>query len=94
MLKEAIMSYGKYSDNQCKVICALVDLSVDGSVYTTVIKLHDKTGVARPTIYSILNVLQMDKIIVKDPEQNGVFIIQQDKIDFIINSYKKEINNQ
>jgi CTP-dependent riboflavin kinase len=94
MLKEAIMSYGKYSDNQCKVICALVDLAVDGAVYTTVIKLHDKTGVARPTIYSILNVLLMDKIIAKDPEQKGVFIIQQKKIDFIVNLYKKATNTQ
>ena len=94
MLKEAILSYGKYTDNQCKVLCALVDLAVDGLVYATVTKLYQKTGVARPTIYAILNVLQIDKVIIKDTEQKGAFRIQQEQIDFIVNSYKKETHDQ
>ena len=94
MLNEAIISYGKYTDNQRKVFCALVDLAVDGIVYAPVKKLNEITGVARPTIYAVLNVLQIDKIIVKDEDHAGAFRIQQDKIDFIMNLYKKTSNHR
>jgi Fe2+ or Zn2+ uptake regulation protein len=92
MLKEAIISYGKYTDNQIKVLCSLIDHAVDGWIYVPVKKLHEKTGVARPTIYAALNVLQLDGIITKDKDHNGAFIIQQNKIDLIINLYKKSAN--
>ena len=92
MLNEAIISYGKYTDNQRKVFCALVDLAVEGFVYVPVKKLHEITGVTRPTIYAVLNVLQIDGIIVKDKDHAGAFRIQQDKIDFIISLYEKSSN--
>ena len=92
MLKEAIKSYGKYTDNQCKVLCALIDFAVDGWVYVPVKKLHEKTGVTRPTVYAALNVLQIDGIITKDRDHDGAFRIQQDKIDLIISLYKKSSN--
>jgi sugar-specific transcriptional regulator TrmB len=91
MLNEAIISYGKYTDNQRKVFCALVDLAVGGVVYASVKKLHEVSGVASPTVYAILKVLQIDGIIVKDMKQKGIFRIQQDKIDFLINAYKKQL---
>lgn len=93
MLKEAITSYGKYTDNQSRILCALIEFAVDNLVYVTVTKLHQKTSVTRPTIYFTLNKLQIDGIIIKDKDQKGAFRIQQDKIDFIINSYKKTIGS-
>ena len=92
MFNEAITSYGKYTDNQRKVLCTLVDMAVDGWVYAPIKKLHEKTGVNRPTIYAVLNVLQIDGIIIKDNDHKGAFKIQQDKIDLIINLYKKSAN--
>jgi hypothetical protein len=92
MLNEAIISYGKYTDNQRKVLCALVDLSVEGFVFVPVKKLNEITGVTRPTIYAALNVLQIDGIIIKDKDHAGGFRIQQNKIDLIISLYKKAYN--
>lgn len=92
MLNEAIIFYGKYTRNQRKVLCALVDIAVEGFVYIPVKKIHEITGVTRPTVYTVLNVLQIDGIIVKDKDQKGAFRIQQDKIDRIISLYKKSSN--
>ena len=89
MLNEAIISYGKYTDNQRKVFCALVDLAVAGFVYAPVKKLHEITGVTKATIYAVLKVLQIDGFIVKDKKHEGGFRVQQAKIDFIMNQYKK-----
>jgi Fe2+ or Zn2+ uptake regulation protein len=89
MLYKAIADYGKYTDNQSKVLCALVDNAVDGMVYASVSKIHKQTQVTRPTIYAALNVLQIDGIITKDINTKGLFKISQDKIDFFIKSYKK-----
>lgn len=88
-LYQAISSYGKYTDNQNKVLCALIDNAVDNMVYAPVTKLNKQTGVTRPTIYTTLRVLQIDGIIHQDPSSKGLFKISQDKIDFILNSYKK-----
>ena len=92
MLNEAVINYGKYTDNQRKVLCALVDLAVDGWVYVPVKKLHEITGVTRPTIYASLNVLQIDGIIIQDKNHKGAFYIQEDKINLIISLYKKANN--
>ena len=89
MFRQAVEEYGKYTDNQSKVLCALVENAVDNLVYTPVAKLNKQTGVTRPTIYAALNVLQIDGIISKDINIKGAFKIQQEKINFILNSYKK-----
>ena len=91
MFRQAVQEFGKYTDNQSKVLCFLVENAVDNLVYTPVTKLSKKTGVTRPSIYSALNVLQIDGIIHKDQDTKGAFNIQQEKIDFILNSYKKSL---
>jgi Fe2+ or Zn2+ uptake regulation protein len=90
MLYQAITEYGKYTDNQNKVLCALVDNAVDNLVYVSVTKFHKQTKVLKPTIYAALNVLQIDGIIEKDQNNKGLFKISQDKINFIIKSYLKK----
>jgi len=92
MLYQAVTDYGKYTDNQNKVLCALVDNAIDDIVYVSVSKLHKQTGVLKPTIYAALNVLQIDGIIEKDQCSKGLFKIIQEKINFIIKSYLKKHN--
>lgn len=89
MFKQAVEEYGKYTDNQSKVLCALVENAVDNLVYTPVVKLNKQTGVLRPSIYAALKALQLDGVISKDITIKGAFQIQQEKINFILNSYKK-----
>lgn len=89
ILYQAINSYGKYTDNQNKVLCALVDNAVNDMVFAPVTKLNKQTGVTRPTIYSTLKVLQIDGIIQKESDSKGLFKLNQDKISFIIDTYKK-----
>jgi len=89
MLYQAVADYGKYTDNQNKVLCALVENSLDNLVYVSVTKINKQTEVTRPTIYATLNVLQIDGIITKDVNNKGLFKISQDKIDFFVRSYKK-----
>jgi len=90
-LSKAISVIGMYTDNQSKVLCELVDSAVDNVVYTPVVKINQKTGVARPSIYTALNKFMIDGVIQQDVKQKGSFIINQDKIDFIIKSYKKQL---
>lgn len=89
MLYQAIESYGKYTENQNKVLCALVNNAVDDMVFAPVTKLNKQTGVTRPTIYASLKVLQIDGIVTKEPDSKGLFKLNKDKISFIINTYKK-----
>ena len=90
-LSKAIAAIGMYTDNQSKVLCELVDSAVGNVVYTPVVKINQKTGVARPSIYTALNKFMIDGVIQQDRQQKGSFIINQEKIDFIIKSYKKQI---
>jgi Fe2+ or Zn2+ uptake regulation protein len=90
MLNKAIDSLGMYTENQSKVLCELVNSAVDNTVYIPVAKINQKTGVTRPTVYAALNKLMIDGVIQQDRQKKGVFTINQDKIDFIIKSYKKQ----
>ncbi len=90
MLYQAIESYGKYTDNQNKVLCALINNAVDDMVFAPVTKLNKQTGVTRPTIYATLKVLQIDDLIKKEPDSKGLFKLNQNKISFILNTYKKQ----
>lgn len=89
LLKEAIGSSGKYSNNQCKVIYALLDISVNNIALANVKFLEEKTGVKASTIYFALKVFQKDGILRKD-EQQGGFEFQEDKINFLLESYNKK----
>jgi Fe2+ or Zn2+ uptake regulation protein len=92
MLKESVESLDRYTSNQCKVFNALVDLSVDNLVYASVMDLHKRTGVTRPTVYSAINAFQRDGIITKDFENFGSFKFQQDKIDLLLKLHAKKAN--
>lgn len=89
-LFKAVSSYGKYTDNQSKVLCYLVNRSVDNMIYPAVKKVSEETGVTRPTVYASLKSLLIDGVIEKCTNSNGVYKINKEKINFIINQYKKE----
>ena len=91
MLHQAVEYYGKYTENQAKVLCALVDNSVDDQVFIHVTKLYKQIGVTRSPIYATLNVLQIDGILIKKDNSKNLFNINQEKIDFIIKSYKSNV---
>ena len=88
MFYQAVECYGKYTENQTKVLCALVDNSVENQVFVHVTKLYKQIGVTRSTIYATLNVLQIDGVLIKKDNSKNLFNINQEKIDFIIKSYK------
>lgn len=90
ILFKAVSSYGKYTDNQTKVLCYLVNRSVDNMIYPAVKKVSEETGVIRPTVYAALNSLLIDGVIEKHSNNDGVYKINEEKINFIINQYKKE----
>jgi Fe2+ or Zn2+ uptake regulation protein len=89
MLKDAINTSGIYSNNQCKVINTLIDISVNNVAQTSVKFLVEKTGVKSPTVYFALKMFQKDGLIIKNQELGG-FEFQQPKLDFLLESHNKK----
>ena len=89
MLYQAISDYGKYTDNQNKVLCFLVEHAVDNLIYPAVKKISEQTGVVKSTVYAAINALQLDGIVEQTVNQKGILKINENKIDFIIRSYKQ-----
>jgi Fe2+ or Zn2+ uptake regulation protein len=88
-IKEAINNSGIYSPNQCKIIGVLLDISTNNIAQASVQFLEEKTGVKKPTIYFALKIFQKDGLIIKN-QQLGGFELQQTKLDFLLESYKKK----
>jgi Fe2+ or Zn2+ uptake regulation protein len=89
MIKEAITDSGLYSNNQCKIVNVLLDIAVNNVAQANVRFLEEKTGVKKPTIYFALKIFQKDGLIIKN-EQLGGFEIQQPKLNYFLESYKKK----
>lgn len=87
-LFRAVSNYGKYTKNQAKVLCFLVENAVDNLIYPAPKKISEATGVVKSTVYAALNVLQLDEIVTKDVKNKGLLRINQDKIDFILKTSK------
>lgn len=92
LLYRAISYYGKYTNNQAKVLCFLVENAVDNRIYPSIKKISEATGVIKSTVYAALNALQLDGVIEKSANQKGILEIKQDRIDFIVKFYSKNIN--
>ena len=90
LLYRAVSYYGKYTDNQTKVLCFLVVNAIDNLVYPSVKKISEKTGVIKSTVYAALNALQLDGIIERSTNQKGLLKIKQDRIDFILKFHSKK----
>ena len=93
LLTKSIDFYGKYTQNQSKVLCLLVENSIDDLVYMSVVNISKKTGVTRATVYSTLNVLQIDGMIKKAGNCKGMFKIVREKINFMIKHYNQNYYN-
>ena len=89
MLYKAISDYGKYTNNQIKVLCFLVEHSVDNLIFPAVKKISNQTGVVKSTVYASINALLIDGIIEKYTNEKGMLKIDESKIDFIKRSYQK-----
>ena len=90
MIKEAAQSIGIYSKRQAEILSELVASSIDNKAYVSVSTMSKEMNIHRPTIYSSIDKLLIDGIIEKDSNQKGFYKINQDKIDFILSTYKKK----
>lgn len=88
LLKEAVLTLGKYSPNHIKVFNVLVDHSVDDKVFLPVKDIQNISNMKRSSVYFALNSFQKDGILIKDKTQMGAFVFQKEKVDFLIATYK------
>lgn len=89
MLKEAIRTLGRYTEKQCKVFDALVDISVDNITHFSINNMSKQTQVARPTIYNTLKAFQKDGIL-SEEGNIGTYKFQTDTLDIMINLHLKQ----
>ena len=89
MLKEAFRSLGRYTNKQCKVFDALVDISVNNITHFSINNMSDKTKVTRPTIYNTLKSFQKDGIL-SEQGNIGTYKFHQETLNLIIDLYKKQ----
>ena len=89
MLKEAIRSLGRYTDKQCKVFDALLDVSVDNITHFSINNMSKMTQVTRPTIYNTLKTFQKDGIL-SDEGNIGTYKFHTDTLDIMINLHLKQ----
>lgn len=89
MLKEAFKALGRYTDKQCKVFDALVDVSVNDTTYFSINNMSKKINITRPTIYNTLKVFQKDGILFEQGKI-GTYKFHQDTLNLVIELYKKQ----
>jgi Fe2+ or Zn2+ uptake regulation protein len=92
MLKEAFKALGRYTDKQCKVFDALVDISVNDTTYFSINNMSKKINVTRPTIYNTLKVLEKDGILFEQGKI-GTYKFHQDTLNLVVELYKKQLSH-
>ena len=92
MLKEAFKALGRYTDKQCKVFDALVDISVNDITYFSINNMSKKINITRPTIYNTLKVFQKDGILFEQGKI-GTYKFHQDTLNIVVELYKKQISH-
>jgi Fe2+ or Zn2+ uptake regulation protein len=92
MLKEAFKALGRYTDKQCKVFDALVDISVNDITYFSINNMSKKINITRPTIYNTLKVFQKDGILFEQGKI-GTYKFHQDTLNLVVELYKKQISH-
>ena len=65
-VKEAMVSFEKFSNAQLKILSILIDLSMENEVSISAKTLISLTKFGVPTVYNALKVLQQNEIISKD----------------------------
>lgn len=92
-LKKAIRYLRRYTENQCKVFDALIDLSTDNVTYFSITDMHKKINVTRPTIYNTLKTFIKDNLL-EDNKKIGTYKFQQDTLDLLLKLYHKKNSNK
>jgi Fe2+ or Zn2+ uptake regulation protein len=92
MLKEAFKALGRYTDKQCKVFDALVDISVNDTTYFSINNMSKKINITRPTIYNTLKVFQKDGILFEQGKI-GTYKFHQDTLNLVVELYKKQLSH-
>ena len=92
ILKEAFKALGRYTDKQCKVFDALVDISVNDITYFSINNMSKKINITRPTIYNTLKVFQKDGILFEQGKI-GTYKFHQDTLNLVVELYKKQISH-
>jgi len=92
MLKEAFKALGRYTDKQCKVFDALVDISVNDITYFSINNMSKKINITRPTIYNTLKVFQKDGILFEQGKI-GTYKFHQDTLNLVVELYKKQLSH-
>jgi len=88
---EAIDNYSLFNKNQKNILKALVNLSIDGEVITSIADLSQITNLVRATISSALSFLEKNEIIEVIRSRGIVFTgckINQQKLNEIIIRYQ------
>ena len=89
MLKEAVRSLGRYTDKQCQVFDALVDVSVGDITHFSINNMSKIAKVTRPTIYNTLKAFKKDGIL-SEEGNIGTYKFQSDTLNLMIDLYKKQ----
>lgn len=93
LLSEAIKDYEKYNNSQKKLLIALVNITIDGVITTSILSLSKLIGFTRTMVYNSLAALEEDgsvkKINIKQARVS-TFELNYVKLKYIVELYLKK----
>ena len=89
-VKEAMVSFEKFSNAQLKILGILIDLSMDNEVTISAKTLISLTNFGVPTVYNALKVLLQNEIIFKDYNATNTYQFNIKKINQILELYEQK----
>jgi Fe2+ or Zn2+ uptake regulation protein len=89
-VKEAMVSFEKFSNAQLKILSILIDLSMENEVSISAKTLISLTKFGVPTVYNALKVLQQNEIISKDFNAANTYQFNIKKINQILELYEQK----
>ncbi len=92
LLKKAVNSFEEYTPSQSEVLNLLIDVAVGNIANVKVPFIANKTGVKAPTIYFALKTFLKDGILTKDANRMNAFVLNEEKLDYIVQLYQNKQN--
>lgn len=91
-LKKAIRTFSEYTPSQCKILELFIDIAIDNVVHVSAKYISDKTKIKTSTIYFAINLFLKDRIIKRDSGASKAFILCEEKLNYILETYYKKYN--
>lgn len=90
LIKKAIDKYDAYSPSQREILKLFIDISINNFIEASVKYISEKTQLKKSTVYFAINLFLKDGFIQRDIGASKALVLSENKINYIVEIYKKK----